>query len=954
MTPVTDAQRISSLATGGKPGFQIDSIYADLESLTDADRDKILSLDSSGIASFDPVAHSAFHYLTTDSKSLLVDVANGGFQTDLSLLFENTTLPSEYRDRHIYSESNTPLEPAPTRFGGAEPMPSPDPKWTLLKSHYELYDEVKIQNGAYGINASNVERDTATGYFDEQQVLPVVSNAQFIFSMAGQKHSGTITKGSTVYEGFLGLWTDVVLTLWNPYNVELRVPDMEVEFYRFPLQVEFFRQNASGGWDSASSNQPVHISQMFNQGNSQFGGGSVQDLLPYRARIKTAFVLKPGEFKVFSPSNQIYNHKNMNYTVGLELQEGWEPGGQGGGIFERYIAVDKNYNGLNKWPGDPYASAQILIKVGDVIRVAVSPAKIDRNASFAETNNEEIVAYMKVFQGDAGANTSITNLNSFQDWLSDNRAHVGAVEIDIPDSDLQNALPIYTTDQMSELTISASEFPNHGATDFYRYKKPFLIASLRLKTEQDSDGLDGKPNGSVWLHNGITNQYFTDGLKDDQEAPDNQKRYHQYEITWEPMTSWYSIPSVEINPTNDRGYGGSGVTSGTGVEFAPYHQIPLAPATSIAQFSHAPLNSGGQAPLTTQIAGNSFASPSIPLQLKSSSGSLGTHLDHSYMANTTLFDSYFFSTATAQTQTIYGSSRNLTTVIDDFFVGTQALPNPNFEPVSPVTPIVTESDYDTFAQHLYNKGAFNVNSTSEEAWALFLASGTNEALPILDVLTASTTLTNATASSDSVVSRFVPLIGDEEAATSDGQNRWEGHRRLTAAQITTLAQNVVAEVKARGPFQSIAEFVNRRLIDDTATGNSGALQTAIENSNLNTDFGLDAPKNNSELGSVGGSANTSDGAATQIIQADLLNRLAPSITVRGDTFRIRAYGQNENINGQTTKVWCEAVIQRGHDFVDAANPSTTSISDATMSDINKAFGRRFKIVSFRWLPESEI
>ena len=158
-------------------------------------------------------------------------------------------------------------------------------------------------------------------------------------------------------------------------------------------------------------------------------------------------------------------------------------------------------------------------------------------------------------------------------------------------------------------------------------------------------------------------------------------------------------------------------------------------------------------------------------------------------------------------------------------------------------------------------------------------------------------------------------------------------------------------MKARGPFQSIAEFVNRRLIDDTATGNSGALQTAIENSNFNTDFGLDAPKNNSELTSGSPSGNTSDGAATQIIQADLLNRLAPSITVRGDTFRIRTYGE-VTIGTQTVKAWCEAVVQRSHDFVDRSQMSTTD--NSLLNVTNQTFGRRFNIVSFRWLSESEI
>jgi hypothetical protein len=196
----------------------------------------------------------------------------------------------------------------------------------------------------------------------------------------------------------------------------------------------------------------------------------------------------------------------------------------------------------------------------------------------------------------------------------------------------------------------------------------------------------------------------------------------------------------------------------------------------------------------------------------------------------------------------------------------------------------------------------------------------------------------------------------------DGQNRWQGHRRLTPDQIMTLAQYVVAEVKARGPFQSVAEFVNRQLVNTTATGNSGALQTAIENLNIdfesnddiriNTDFGLDAPKNYSELTSGSGTGNTSDGAATQITQADLLNRLAPSLTVRGDTFRIRAYGETESLLGQTTKAWCEAVVQRQHDFVDDTDIPTTI--DSALNTTNQTFGRRFKIVSFRWLSADEV
>lgn len=956
---VTDAQRVSALGSAGAPNFTAlaqatsgNAFYMPLENLSSEEKGKTVSLVGSallgGATTFAPREANAFHILTTDSKSLLVDVANGGFQKDLSLLFENTNLPATYASRHIYSESDTPLEPAPTRFAGAEPIPSPDPKWSLLHSHYNLYKDVSVEAGAYGIDASDVERDVATDFFDEQQLLPVVSNAQFIFSMAPQKHNLTAP-----YIGFLGFWVDVVVTLWNPYDVELRLDAMELEFYRFPLQVEFFRSQDNGSsWESASSGQPVHIAYMFNRGNNPTGVANIQDKLPYRARIAgpnsnpsvNDIILKPGEYKVFgAPKGTIYNHNNWNYTRGLELEEGYDP--RSGGVFERYISTNELYQSLCPWP--PGNRVQIQVQEGDLYAVEVSPAKVNRTTSlWPETNGEEIIAYLKIYRGDGGSQSIVSDVDAYENTLNENRRQVGAIEIDlagIPSS--WNNLPSYGKFDMSQLTVTATNnLPQGDATE----KQPFLIASLRLKTEQDSASINNS-SSSQWLHNGIANQYFTNGLSGDQN--ENEKT-HQYEFTWEPMTSWNNVPTVEVDSDN-RGYGGAGVTSQSGVNFAPFHQIPLVPATSIAQFSHAPLNGGGQVPLTTQVVGNSFASPSIPLGGKSNSGSLGRHLDHSYMANTTLFDGYFLSTATGETGALYGTSgRSLNVVLSQFFGGSQALSNPNFEPATNTIPTVTAADYATFAQHLYNKGAFNVNSTSEEAWALILASGTTEALPILDMLTASTTFGDAAASTDTAVSRFSPMIGDENASTPVyGQDRWAEHRRLTPNQIMTLAKNVVAEVKARGPFQSVAEFVNRQLVSSAATGNSGALQTAIENSALNTNFGKPAPKNNSELG-LSGTGNTSDGAASQITQADLLNRLAPSLTVRGDTFRIRAYGEVADIRGQPTKAWCEAVVQRQHDFVDDTNLPTTI--DSALSTTNQVFGRRFKIVSFRWLSADEV
>lgn len=924
--PSSDAERIAQLGTAGRPGFQIDSVYDNLKDLSDDSRQKLLTLNSSELVDFDPADDDSFHYLTTDSNSLLVDVANGGFQKDLSLLFENSSLPAVYSNRHIYSESNTPLVPAPARFAGAEPIPSPDPKWSQLQSHHQLYKKVTNSGGSYGVSASNTERSETSGFFDEQQILPVVQNAQFIYSL-------------NVAGGFLYVASDTVVTLWNPYSVELSFNKMECEFHRFPLDIQYIING------SVRNPTYANIANIFSGGNLGGRKFGTQDTVPYRVRIHpliagTPIRLKAGEFKVFSNVSWQRTHSLGLYSYGVVLKEGWNPQGQGG-VSSRFILAGDNGQHLGRTGG-----AWIRPQKNDVIKLRVKARHVNRaGTGNGETNNTETAALLKVFQGDGG-HVPFSSKTEMEAILNSRRTHVGSIELDLPA--LTENLPNIGENELLQYVYNGNS-AQHGQP--WKGRKPFLNASLRLKTELDSDTVGGKPNAAQWIHNGVTNPYFSMGIAGDQDGID--PKAHQYELTWTPMTSWSDIPGVEINSLN-RGYGGTGVTSGSGVNQLPYRQIPLTPLTSIAQFSHATLNAGGHAPLTDQIVGNSFAPTLVPRNKKSNAGSLGLHLDHSYMANTTLFDGYFLSTANSEQGAIYSTPRTLDTVLTEFFDADKPLANPNIIAVSKPAASVTAGDYDTFAQYLSNKGAFNVNSTSIKAWALFLASGTQEALPILNVLTSSTSLDQAETSGDTAFSRFAPMTGDEMPADveADSHERFASHRRLTADQIKTLAGKVVDEVKARGPFQSVAEFVNRRLYDDGGTGNAGALQAAIEASGINTDFGVAAPKNHDELTGTP-TGNTSDGAPSQITQGDILNRLAPSITVRGDTFRVRTYGDARDASGQVTAAaWCEAVVQRGHDFVDDTQPATTVV--ANLNTTNQIFGRRFNIVSFRWLSESEI
>jgi hypothetical protein len=94
----------------------------------------------------------------------------------------------------------------------------------------------------------------------------------------------------------------------------------------------------------------------------------------------------------------------------------------------------------------------------------------------------------------------------------------------------------------------------------------------------------------------------------------------------------------------------------------------------------------------------------------------------------------------------------------------------------------------------------------------------------------------------------------------------------------------------------------------------------------------------------------------------LLQPLGSLLVARGDTFVVRAYGEARAADGVTVtaRAWCEAEVQRMPQYVDRSNLaelppySATGAVNSGFSDINRLFGRRFELVSFRWLGANEI
>ena len=93
------------------------------------------------------------------------------------------------------------------------------------------------------------------------------------------------------------------------------------------------------------------------------------------------------------------------------------------------------------------------------------------------------------------------------------------------------------------------------------------------------------------------------------------------------------------------------------------------------------------------------------------------------------------------------------------------------------------------------------------------------------------------------------------------------------------------------------------------------------------------------------------GVPGNLLQTDLLEALGPALASRSDTFTIRAYAETSGADGNPAACLVEAVVQRLPVFVNDLDAAESSFKDLRTE--NKLFGRRFKVISLRWLKPHE-
>ena len=494
---------------------------------------------------------------------------------------------------------------------------------------------------------------------------------------------------------------------------------------------------------------------------------------------------------------------------------------------------------------------------------------------------------------------------------------------------------------------------------------------------------------------------------------DQQRQYNPFQLAAVEMGSGVDRGALDT-PNNRNGVWGissAGSGGGESVSFIATHELPLHPPYSLAGFAGMRLNPGWyqtrddnmslatmrrmqyQAGVPGVGIGNSFADPCLPADdvhtihssnvvtdLPSNGSIFTDFFDHALIINDALWDQWFCSSMSDMPMA--GGKREVRELVENFVNGDEPLPVSRYKrgpsPVNKkeiIRRLLADDGWMRVARYLIIEGGFNVNSVSVDAWAATLQGLAKREL----VTNADGSLALVRKDDDGVLfSRFMVSTAAESidgrgynVVNGSGDLRpglkmasaWGEIRQLDASDIRRLAEEIVKKVRERGPFLNMSDFINRRLDGGSATALTGALQAAIDATDINRVF-HDSSYNVSPVtgGSLYSYPRAEEGsmytaAPGYLIQSDVLASLGNILTVRDDTFVVRAYGCVRNARKVIlAQAWCEALVQRTIEYVDPSNAPDVGPTTITrrrrpqgLSEINKVMGRHFRVVSFKWL-----
>jgi hypothetical protein len=221
--------------------------------------------------------------------------------------------------------------------------------------------------------------------------------------------------------------------------------------------------------------------------------------------------------------------------------------------------------------------------------------------------------------------------------------------------------------------------------------------------------------------------------------------------------------------------------------------------------------------------------------------------------------------------------------------------------------------YQSLAGDLLVDGAFNINSTSVDAWIAQLSSLRGKA-----VSRRSGTPINDIQEDETPIIRFI-----EEP---DQENSWNQLRKLTDKEIAKLAKAMVAQVKLKGPFLSYSDFVNRRLSNGPERSGTDTAKGSVQNFVTIglEDWGLSLETNSSASGLRGAvQAAIADAGLNSSSTSDFLYWGIPQIpsarwSENSSNLNILPFGlhassmQKTLWNGGANRKWGSGTLQPGY------------------------------------------
>ncbi len=903
------------------------------------------------------------HDLTGYSRGLLTNTATGGWRRDLSLFSErfnsspglsgslpSTNLPLftlEPGKVQTFSKATSTTRPLiypwanyrNNASGAGWAQAPPISSWSALTDFMLQYRNLSSSSDASRTmmpsKISSLYGDRFA-FQDQTRRCPQIARIQWIYSLCSSKKKTPPPDAAKPYRA--ALMITPVLTLWNPYNVELNVVNFGVSIQETaPLRFKF-----KVGATSYPETTLSEITKAGTGGNRRF-----------TLNVFGSITLPPGGTRIFALNDtQLKEDAQANNVV---LTPGFKP--NGGFLFY----------GINKG-NDVWASAADTFAV----------EKVEYHEQAAEHANVGIGMYYEI-----SVNGGVQSAHRMTYSLS---ALGGQTAVDELYPPLTRTLSstIGNVEGIRNQPFASALFGYRMASPLPRDPKH---QALRSKGMLQTNPLCHYAEIGYRERDNVTNSMKGTGIYHPINAP--------YDLAFEEVNLWNDSRIPQAEGSTKSSYIVSGLTAGDGLTRSVMAELPTRPLQSLAELQHFDArNNNPFTPFQFNLIGNGSAHPVFaPDQVSVSTPFMnGMCNDDSYILNHLLFDDWFVSSIAPDTNDFKSTTkRTLQNVYKDHLELTTPLPNRFYLPAlgadSPtVSQAVTNAvsttkdgktdmyAFESIASTLEVDGMFNINSVSLAAWKALLRQSRDAEVPYLSA--------NGRTQTDTAASYPYPrtsIAGDRATNSGSGESNglfpdaaeFAGHRVLTDAQIDALAEEIVKEIRLRGPFLSLAEFVNRQLTTDKNLAIAGTIQKALDNlaetGNSPKNPFVKLQENSFRITKEPPGTTdykfpeaalgwTSFGVPGWVRQADILKPLAPVLSARDDTFTIRGYGDSrDKANKITARAWCEVVVRRQPDYVDPVDPAAVAPFSAKMtSAANKRFGRRFGIVSFRWLNEKEI